>query len=100
MRAVGLVPVLSTQIVGSLLSRGMDIMLPGVEQRLQDRYQLLVQEHTGHAHPVASGPRHLPAAATTKAAAQAAWRFYHNPQVTPTRLAQPLIEAACQAAQD
>ena len=78
----------------------MDIKLPGVEQRLQDRYQLLVQEHTGHAHPVASGPRHLPSAATTQAAAQAAWRFYRNPRVTPTRLAQPLVEAACQAAQD
>src|SRR5438128_2715105 len=78
----------------------MNLNLPNVDKRLQARYRLLVQEHTGHAHPVASGPRHLPGAHTTQAATQAAWRFYRNPRTTLPRLAQPLLQAACQASQD
>jgi hypothetical protein len=31
-----------------------------IDQRLQDRYELLVQEHAGQAHPTAAGPRCLP----------------------------------------
>ena len=54
----------------------MDTTLPGVERRLQKRYQQRVQEHTG--------PRHLPGPAGIKAATQTAWRFYRNPRVTPT----------------
>jgi hypothetical protein len=76
----------------------MNITIPEVEKRLQDRYRQLVQEHFGHAHPVASGPRVLPEEASAKAAAQAAWRFYHNPRTTFPRLARPLLEAAAQAA--
>jgi hypothetical protein len=73
------------------------LKLAGVEKRLQERYEVLVQEQTGHAHPVAAGPRHLPRhdAAT---AAQAAWRFYKNSRTTTTRLAQPLLAAAGAAA--
>lgn len=69
--------------------------LPGVEKRLQDRYEKLVAEHAGHAHPVASGPRVLPGSeASTHAAAMSAWRFYQNPRTSFTRLAQPLLDAA------
>jgi hypothetical protein len=76
----------------------MNYTLPEVEKRLQDRYRQLVQEHLGHAHSVASGPRLLPDAASAQAAAQAAWRFYDNPRTTFPRLARPLLEAAAQAA--
>src|SRR5262245_11350219 len=73
-------------------------ILPGVEKRLQDRYEQLVQEHTGHAHSVASGPRLLPAEASTHAAAMAAYRFSKNPRTTFTRLAEPLLQAGSAAA--
>ena len=76
----------------------MNLTLPGVEKRLQDRYQQLVAEHTGHGHPVASGPRLLPDETSGHAAAMAAWRFYHNPRTTFTRLAEPLLQAGCAAA--
>jgi hypothetical protein len=77
----------------------MNLSLPGVEKRLQTRYEKLVEEHTGHAHNVAAGPRFLPDENTVQAAAMAAWRFYQNPRITFTRLAQPLVEAGCAAAQ-
>jgi hypothetical protein len=73
------------------------IKLPGVEERLQTRYNLLVEEHTGHAHPVAAGPRHLPRSGAA-AAAQAAWRFFKNPRTKTTLLAQPLLDEARRAA--
>lgn len=73
--------------------------LPGVEKRLQDRYEKLVAEHAGHAHPVASGPRVLPGSeSSSHAAAMAAWRFYQNPRTSFTRLARPLLDAARDAA--
>src|SRR5262245_1777570 len=76
----------------------MNLTIPGVERRLQARYQQLVQEHAGHAHPVASGPRILPDESSAHSAAMAAWRFYLNPRTTFTRLAQPLLQAAADAA--
>jgi hypothetical protein len=76
----------------------MTLTIPGVEKRLQTRYEKLVQEHSGHAHAVASGPRLLPEENTPEAGAMAAWRFYLNPRTTFTRLAQPLIQAGCDAA--
>jgi hypothetical protein len=76
----------------------MNLTIPGVEKRLQDRYEQLVEEHAGHAHPVASGPRILPDDSSTHAAAMAAWRFYLNPRTTFTRLAAPLLESAADAA--
>src|SRR5262245_66319978 len=72
----------------------MTMTLPEVEKRLQDRYEKLVAEHAGHAHPVASGPRLLPGEPSGHAAAMAAWRFYQNPRTSFTRLAQPLLDAA------
>jgi hypothetical protein len=71
--------------------------IPGLDERLKDRYQVLVQEHSGHAHPVAAGPRCLPREEAASAA-QAAWRFYRNRRTTPARLAQPLLQAARLAA--
>jgi hypothetical protein len=76
----------------------MNLTISGVEKRLQDRYQQLVEEHAGHAQPVASGPRILPDESSTHAAAMAAWRFYLNPRTTFTRLAGPLLEAAVDSA--
>jgi hypothetical protein len=76
----------------------MNFTIPEVERRLQDRYQRLVQEHAGQAHPTASGPRLLPDQASAKAGAMAAWRFYANPRIRPTRLAQPLLVAAADLA--
>jgi hypothetical protein len=76
----------------------MNYTIPGVEKRLQNRYQQLVREHCGHAHPTASGPRFLPDEASVQAAAQAAWRFYDNPRTTFPRLAQPLLPAAAELA--
>jgi hypothetical protein len=72
----------------------MQATLPGVEKRLQDRYHLLVQEHTGQAHPTAAGPRCLPTAAQAKAHAQAAWRFFHNRRLGLPQLMQPLLDLA------
>jgi hypothetical protein len=76
----------------------MNYNIPDVEKRLQNRYQQLVREHTGHAHPTASGPRILPNEASAQAAAQAAWRFYDNPRTTFPRLARPLLQAAAELA--
>jgi len=72
------------------------LKLSGVEKRLQERYEVMVQEQTGHAHRVAAGPRHLPRE-EVKAAVQAAWRFYSNPRTKTTILAQPLLRAAAVA---
>jgi hypothetical protein len=72
----------------------MNMTLPGVEKRLQGRYEKVVAEHAGHAHPTASGPRVLPGEPSTHAAAMAAWRFYQNGRTTFTRLARPLLDAA------
>jgi hypothetical protein len=72
----------------------MQATLPGIEKRLQDRYQLLVQEHTGQAHSTAAGPRCLPTAAQAKAHAQAAWRFFRNRRLGLPQLMQPLLDLA------
>src|SRR5437868_809544 len=74
------------------------LLLPGVEKRLQDRYELLVQEHTGQAHATAAGPRLLPSPAQAKAQAQATWRFFHNPRLRLPLLMQPLLQVARQQA--
>jgi hypothetical protein len=73
--------------------------LCGLDQRLQQRYQLLVQEHTGHAQATAAGPRPLPGRAQAKAHAQASWRFFHNRRLDLPQLMQPLLEVAQQQAQ-
>src|SRR5713101_602400 len=70
--------------------------LPDVDTRLQDRYQLLVNEHSGQAHPTAAGPRCLPTQTQAKAHTQAAWRFFHNHRLDLPTLMQPLLELARQ----
>jgi hypothetical protein len=61
---------------------------------LQKRYHTLVAEHCGQGRSTAPGPRLLPALSTSLAATQAAWRFYHNYNLNPKLLAQPLRDAA------
>jgi hypothetical protein len=74
----------------------MNPTLTGVDRRLQQRYQLLVQEHSGQAQPTAAGPRTLPSPAQAKAHAQAAWRFFHNRHLSLPQLIQPLLDLARQ----
>lgn len=64
---------------------------------MQQRYRKLVAQHTGNGYAAAAGLRILPEPASTWAATMAAWRFYHNPRLTPDLLAQPLLDAARQA---
>jgi hypothetical protein len=72
-----------------------NILLPAsLEPRLQERYRLLVHEHLQTSQPLAPGPKALPAPTSTKAAAQAAWRFFNNPLISLPDLAQPLIAQA------
>jgi len=70
--------------------------LSPVDKRLGKRYRTLVAEHFGQAEATAPGPRVLPALTTAFAATQAAWRFYHNPNINPQLLGQPLRDAAAQ----
>jgi hypothetical protein len=78
----------------------MTLTLSGVDKRLQQRYELLVQEHTGQAHTTAAGPRSLPTPAQAKAHAQAAWRFYRNRNLPLPQLMQPLLDLAHLQADD
>lgn len=66
--------------------------------RLHVRFDQLVQEHMGHGHIVAAGPRTLPGKTSALAATQAAWRFYHNESLALPTLAEPLLVCARQAA--
>ncbi len=72
--------------------------LPDTDKRLQQRFQQLVQEHMGHSHNTAAGPRILPGDASAFAATQAAWRFYRNKRLALPKLAQPLLNCARQSA--
>jgi hypothetical protein len=65
---------------------------PPLEPRLQKRHPQLVQEHLQISQRVAAGLNALPGVATSFASTQAAWRFYQNPRVSLSALAQPLIE--------
>lgn len=56
-----------------------------------------MKQHLASTHSVAAGLRALPKTAASFAAAQAAWRFFHNPRITLPQLAQPLIEQARRA---
>jgi len=64
---------------------------------LRERYTALVMAHSSVASEAAAGLRGLRDADSTLAATQAAWRFYSNPRVTNTQLAQPLLNCARQA---
>lgn len=56
----------------------------------------LVQAHSGVSQSVASGIHGVPGVNTALAAAQAAYRFFHNPHVTLRGLAAPLLSFARQ----
>lgn len=64
---------------------------------MQTRYKELVKQHLASTHSVAAGLRALPQTAGSFAAAQAAWRFYHNPRITLPQLAEPLLAQARRA---
>jgi hypothetical protein len=66
---------------------------------LQERYQILVEEHMHTNQSVATGANPLPSSASSFASTMAAWRFYRNPSVTLPQLAQPLVEEGRRALQ-
>jgi hypothetical protein len=68
-----------------------------LDQRLQQRYQILVKQHLQSVPARACGHHPLPSAPSAFAATQAAWRFLHNPRVGLPQLIQPLIQAGQQA---
>jgi hypothetical protein len=78
----------------------MNKSLPDTDVRLCARFDLLVQEHMGHGHNVAAGPRVLPGQNKAFAAVQAAWRFYNNDCLALPTLAQPALAFARQAAKE
>lgn len=65
-----------------------------LDQRLQKRYRTLVEAHLGQAKATAAGLRSLPSENQSFAALQAAWRFWHNLDVTLPVLAEPLLDFA------
>jgi hypothetical protein len=78
----------------------MNKSLPDVDARLSVRFDILVEEHMGHGHNVAAGPRVLPGDKEAFAATQAAWRFYSNECLSLPTLAQPLLVYARHAAKE
>src|ERR1700691_6194238 len=72
--------------------------LPDTDVRLSGRYDRLVQEHMGHAHNTAAGPRPLPSKEKAFAATVAAYRFYNNDCLSLPILAQPLLACALESA--
>jgi hypothetical protein len=69
-----------------------------MEQRLQDRYLALVQQHLDAATALAAGIHSLPHLGSSFAATQAAWRFFKNTKATLPRLVEPLRELGRQGA--
>ena len=67
---------------------------PFVDDRLQARYQRLVESHLSPAQRLACGIRAVPGVSSSAAATQAAYRFFKNPRVRLRTLVEPLIEAA------
>jgi hypothetical protein len=76
----------------------MDVPHPRMERRLQKRYLGLVQQYMDAATALAAGIHALPQVGGSFAAAQAAWRFFVNEEVTLPRLVEPLRESGRQAA--
>ena len=66
----------------------------GFEARLKRRYTMLVAAHSQGLPELAAGMKALPDTATSFSHTQALWRFLHNDEVTPARLAEPLLAAA------
>lgn len=70
----------------------MDIPVPRMEKRLQDRYRTLVEQHMDAATTLAAGIHALPDVGETFASTQAAWRFFRNGKTTLPALVEPLRE--------
>src|SRR5687768_17208422 len=76
----------------------MIVPCPRMDERLQDRYRLLVHQHMNTATALAAGIHSLPAVGNAFAASQAAWRFFRNPHVSLPLLVEPLRELGRQGA--
>jgi hypothetical protein len=70
----------------------LNIPAPDLEPRLQGRFRQLVEEHLHSNGACAAGSKALPGTVSALAGTQAAWRFYHNPEVSLPALAAPLLE--------
>jgi len=68
----------------------MEISVPQLEPRLKKRYKKLVLEHLNTNSELAAGLRALPGEGKAFASTQGAYRYYDNPEVTLSKLAQPL----------
>ena len=73
------------------------------DQRLRERFDILVREHLAPHQRLAAGLRALPDTASAMAHTVAAWRFYNNPRVRLPQLADATlvalrqgVTAACQ----
>lgn len=70
--------------------------MPPVDRRLQRRYRMLVESHLRSAPALAAGVASLPAAGSSFAATQGAYRFLNNERVTLPALIEPLRDIARQ----
>lgn len=64
------------------------------DERLEDRWLILVLSQMKVASPLAAGVGSLPSTAQAFAATQAAWRFYNNERVSLAELVAPLRDYA------
>jgi hypothetical protein len=76
----------------------MDINLPPMERRLQQRYLRMVHQHMKSANTNAAGPSLLSGENQAAAATQATWRFLNNANVLLTDLIEPLRQVGREAA--
>jgi hypothetical protein len=63
------------------------------DDRLRERFDILVREHLAPHQRIAAGLRALPDTASAMAHTMAAWRFYNNPRVGLPQLADATLEA-------
>lgn len=77
-----------------------DLTVPLKDQRLEQRYWVMVNSHMHQASRTAAGPTAVLDGSTSWAATQAAWRFLNNQRVKPAALAAPLREAGRRALAD
>lgn len=64
------------------------------DERLNERWRILVRSQTKAASPLAAGVGALPDSKSALAAIQAAWRFYNNDRIDLDELIEPLRECA------
>jgi len=66
------------------------------DERLNERWRILVRSQTKTASPLAAGVGALPDTTQAVSAVQAAWRFYNNDRIDLAELVEPLRECARQ----